>query len=379
MALSPEAQDEINRFAHKQHEQSWRLEYKSEKAVCFFFAPMKTWKNLYSRITSFENLLSAARKAAKCKRQTPGVLNFFYHLEDELWALHHELREKIWQPGQYHTFFIYSPKHRMISAAPFRDRVVHHALINAIGPLMENSMIFDSYANRKGKGTHKAIARYQHYLRRYRYVLKCDIRKFFPSIDHEILKSLLTIKIACPGTRWLVEAVIDSSNPQDSPLDYFFCDTLFTPLERRRGLPIGNLTSQFFANYFLNGFDHFVKERLHCKGYVRYVDDFVLFSNSKEELRQWEKEIEAYLETLRLKLNPKRTVLYPSSEGRPFLGQIVYPSHCMLPSANVRAFKKKLKAFESASPEKRQLSIAGWTGHARQADTRRLLWSLGVG
>jgi len=143
-------------------------------------------------------------------------------------------------------------------------------------------------------------------------------------------------------------------------------------------LPIGNLTSQFFANYYLNGFDHFVKENLHCKGYVRYVDDWVLFSNSKEELRQWKKEIDAFLQAFRLKLNPKRTALYPSNEGRPFLGQIIYTSHRMLPSANVRAFKKKLKVLESASPEKRQLSIAGWTGHARQADTRRLRDVLGV-
>ncbi|MCG8345558.1 MAG: RNA-directed DNA polymerase [Chlorobiales bacterium] len=339
---------------------------------------MKTCRNIYEEIVSFENLLSAAGKASRCKRQTKGVLDFFYHLEDELWALHAELKEKTWKPGAYNTFYIYKPKHRMISAAPFRDRVVHHALINRIGPVMERSMIHDSYANRKGKGTHKAIKRYQQYLRRFQYVLKCDIRKFFPSIDHDILKVLLYRKFACPETRWLIATVIDNGNAQESPLDYFPGDMLFTPFERTKGLPIGNLTSQFFANYFLNGFDHFVKETLHCKGYVRYVDDFVLFSNSKEELRQWEKEIEAFLEILRLKLNPEGTALYPSSEGRPFLGQIVFPSHRLLPSANVRAFKKKLTALETAPIEKRQSSIAGWTGHARQADTRRLREVLGV-
>lgn len=333
---------------------------------------MKTWGKLYPRITDFGNLLSAARKAAKCKRQTRAVLSFFYHLEDELWALHHELREKTWEPGAYHTFYIYSPKHRMISAAPFRDRVVHHALINVIGPLMERSMIFDSYANRKGKGTHKAIRRYQQYLRQYRHVLKCDIRKFFPSVDHIILKSLLDRKVVCSGTRWLINTVIDNSNPQDSPLDYFPGDNLLTPLERKKGLPIGNLTSQFFANYYLNALDHFVKETLHCKGYVRYVDDFTLFSDSKGELWHWKELVGGYLEGMRLKLNSQSTAVYPSIEGRPFLGQIVFPYHRLLPSANIRAFRKKLKRLQTASAGKRQSSIAGWSGHARQADTYRL-------
>lgn len=339
---------------------------------------MKTFRNIYAEIVSFENLLNAARKASRCKRQTKAVLDFFYHLEDELWMLHTLLKEQAWKPGAYTTFYIYTPKHRMISAAPFRDRVVHHALINVIGPFMERSMIDDSYANRKGKGSHKAIKRYQHCLRRCKYVLKCDIRKFFPSIDHDILKALLYKKFLCPETRWLIATVIDNGNLQESPLDYFPGDTLFSPVERKKGLPIGNLTSQFFANFFLNGFDHFVKETLHSKGYLRYVDDFVLFSNSKEELWQWKKEIEVCLETLRLKLNSEGTALYPASEGRPFLGQIVYPSHRMLPSANVRAFKKKQQALETASPEKRQASIAGWTGHAQQADTRRLREVLGV-
>ena len=333
---------------------------------------MRTWRNLYAEITDFENLLTAARKASRCKRQTKAVLDFFYHLEDELWALHHELQEKTWKPGAYSTFYIYKPKHRMISAAPFRDRVVHHALINVIGPLMEHSVIYDSYANRKAKGTHKAIMRYQHYLRCFRYVLKCDIRKFFPSIDHDLLKAVLNKKFVCPETRWLIDTVIDNSNPQDSPLDYFTGDNLFTPVERKKGLPIGNLTSQFFANYYLNAFDHYIKESLGCRGYVRYVDDCALFSDSKKELWEWAKRIEKYLEGMRLKLNPKRTVIYPSSEGRLFLGQIVFRSQRLLPSSNVRAFKKKLKALDTASPEKRQSSIAGWTGHARQANTRKL-------
>ncbi len=339
---------------------------------------MKTFRNLYPDITDFANLLAAARNAMRCKKKTGSILAYFYRLEDEVWALRRALLEKSWQPGPYSTFYIYVPKHRMISAAPFCDRVVHHALMAVIGPLLERSMTGDSWANRKGKGTHQAIGSYQHYLRRYRYVLKSDIRKFFPSIDHEILKSRLHRVIACPETRWLIDTVIDHSNPQESPLDYFHGDTLFTPLERRKGLPIGNLTSQFFANYYLNGFDHYVRESLHCKGYVRYVDDCALFSDSKEALWEWKTQIECYLDGLRLKINPLRTVVYPSSEGRPFLGQIVHRSHRLLPSGNVRAFRKRQKSLVSATPARRQASLAGWTGHARQASTRKLRQALGV-
>ena len=190
---------------------------------------------------------------------------------------------------------------------------MHHALIGVIGPVLERSMLDDSYANRVGKGTHRAIVRYQHYQQMYRFVLKCDIRKFFPSVDHLLLKAMLNRKIVCPGTRWLIDSVIDSSNSRDSPVAYFPGDNLFTPFERTKGLPIGNLTSQFFANYYLNGFDHFVKESLRCKGYVRYVDDCAFFADSKAELWHMKKQVEEYLETIRLHLNPKATALYPSS------------------------------------------------------------------
>jgi RNA-directed DNA polymerase len=340
---------------------------------------MKSFKQIYPGVVSFDNLMLAARKATRCKRKTAELLDFFGHFEDEVWALHDRLGDKTWQPGCFRTFTISSPKKRLISAAPFRDRVVHHALINVIGPILERSMLFDSYANRTGKGTHLAIARYQHYLQKYRYVLKCDIRKFFPSVDHLLLKAMLHRTIACKDTRWLIDTVIDNSNPQDSRPEYFPGDDLFTPLERRKGLPIGNLTSQVFANYYLNSFDHYVKESLRCKGYVRYVDDFVLFSDSKADLWQMKQQIVDFLESLRLRLNPRATALYPSSEGRRFLGQIVFPSHRLLPSLNVRLFKKKLRFMPASPGIKEQASIAGWSGHARQADTQKLRKMLGLG
>lgn len=339
---------------------------------------MKTSKNLFQGIVAFDNVLSAARHAAKGKREEASVLRFYHHYEENLWQIISELQSKTYKPGHYKTFSIYKSKPRQISAAPFRDRVVHHALIAVVGPILERTFIFDTYANRTGKGTHKAIERYQHYLKKYDYALKCDIRKYFPSIDHEILKSLIRRKIACVDTLWLINTIIDNSNPQTEHLCYFPGDTLFTPHERKRGLPIGNLTSQWFANYYLSFLDHYVKEVLHCKGYVRYVDDCVLFSNSKPELWEWKKAIEIFLESYRLILNPQRTELYPAKEGKCFLGQKVFQSYRRLPSDNVRRAKKRIQCTLLAKPETMQQSLSGWVGHARQANTRNLLRSLGV-
>lgn len=338
---------------------------------------MKTAKNLFESIVAFDNVLDAAKKAAKGKREQMPVLLFYDRLEDHLWQIISDLRNKTWQPGPYTTFSIYSPKPRMISAAPFRDRVVHHALIAVVGPLLERTFIDETWANRAGKGTHKAIRKYQEYLRRFRFVMKCDIRKFFPSIDHLILESLLRKNISCPETLWLIDAIIDNSNVQEEHVHYFPGDDLFTPFERRRGLPIGNLTSQFFANYYLNFLDHYVKEVLRCKGYLRYVDDFVLFSDSKAALWEWKKAIGEYLQGFRLLLNPKRTEVYPAIEGKCFLGQRVFRSHRLLPSANVRKAKRRIRMVRNLDFKTRKQRLSGWLGHARQADTCRLLCSLG--
>jgi RNA-directed DNA polymerase len=236
---------------------------------------MKRYGNLWPDIIDFENLLQASHQAQRGKRYRPNVLAFNYNLEEELLQLQHELKDKTYQPGKYRTFSIYDPKPRMISAAPYRDRVVHHALCNVIVPILERTFIADTYANRTGYGTHRALKRFVHFARTSQYVLQCDIRKYFPSIDLEILKTILRRKIKCPDTLWLIDAIIDGSNPQGGDVEYFLGDDLLTPLQRRKGLPIGNLTSQFFANLYLNGFDHFIKEQLKARKYLRYVDDFV--------------------------------------------------------------------------------------------------------
>lgn len=337
---------------------------------------MKTYKHLFSQITSFENLYLAAQKAAKGKREKFSVMDFFLRLEENLFQLQAELLSGEYRPGAYRAFFIYDPKPRMISAAPFYDRVVHHALMNVIGPLFERSLIFDTYANRLGKGTHKAIRRFQQFLRRYRYVLKCDIRKYFPSIDREILKALIRKRIRDPQVLWLIDAIIDCGNEQVCVLDYFPGDDLFTPIERRKGLPIGNLTSQNFANYYLSPLDHFIKEVLQCVAYLRYVDDFVLFSNDKNQLWYWLHEIEKFLVDYRLRLNFERCVIFPTAVGGRFLGQIVFSNLRRLTGENVRKFEKRRRRWQRHPPENVEQRLASWLGHARQADTAALIRTL---
>lgn len=337
---------------------------------------VKSFKNLFSQIVTFENLCRAANQAAKGKREKFNVMEFFLTLEKNLFELQAELASGDYCPGAYRTFFIYDPKPRLISAAPFRDRVVHHALMNVIGPIMERRLVFDTYANRLGKGTHQAIRRFQHFAQHYRFVLKCDIKKYFPSIDHQILRNLMRKCIGDQQVLWLIDSIIDYSNQQVEVLDYFPGDDLLTPLERRRGLPIGNLTSQNFANYYLNPLDHFIKEELQCQGYVRYVDDFALFSNDKRQLWHWGDEIVRSLAAFRLKLNLNRCMISPAAAGNRFLGQYIFPTHRRLTGENVRRFKRRCKQWQAHPPENIEQRLASWLGHARQADTAALIKNL---
>jgi len=234
------------------------------------------------------------------------------------------------------------------------------------------------FANRKGKGTHAGIRRCRQFLQKHQFVLKSDIQKYFPSVDHAILKTLISKKIACPRTVELIFKIIDNSNEQEFVPEYFPGDDLFTLLDRRRGLPMGNLTSQFFANVYLSPLDHFVKEVLRLD-YVRYVDDFVVFANHKNTLIEARRAIESFLaEHLRLRLHPRKTHISPCEKGITFLGQRVFRTHQKLKNENVRRFRKRLrirlKAFRAGllTPEKLELQLNAWLGHAKQADTYRL-------
>jgi len=339
---------------------------------------MKTYSHLYPAICSFENLLEAARKAQKGKRFQENVGQFNANLEHELVQLRRELLGKSYTPGRFRIFTVFEPKKRMISAAPYRDRVVHHALCNIIEPLFEKKFIFDSYANRVGKGSHKAILRYQTFCRKNTFVLKCDIEKYFPSIDHEILKAEIRRTIACRDTLWLIDRIVDYSNEQEFTLDYFPGDDLLTPLQKRKGLPIGNLTSQFFANTYLNRFDHFVKEHLKCKFYLRYMDDFVILGNDKKRLWELKTKIADYLLRWRLRMHENKCQVYKTEKGLSFLGFRVFPEFRLIKRHNVvrtrrriRRLQEKYAAHEIEFADVTR-SIHGWLGHAKFGDTYRL-------
>jgi RNA-directed DNA polymerase len=335
---------------------------------------------LYRQIIAWDNLWLAWHKASRRKRGHGPAAAFEFNLADNLLQLQEELSEGTYQPGDYVHFYIYEPKRRKISAAPFRDRVVHHALCNLIEPLFEARFHPHSYANRVGKGTHRAIDRLQAYARRYRYVLRCDVVKHFPSLDHAILRNELEQVIQDDDTMWLVDRIMGSGVgvlADEYEMVYFPGDDLFAA-NRPRGLPIGNLTSQFWSNVYLNPFDWFVTRELGCEAYLRYVDDFALFSDNKRALWAWKGAIIKRLERYRLTLHETCAQVAPVEQGILWLGFVVYPSHRLLKRHNVVNFRRRLKtrlvAYSKGEIEFTELdaTIQGWINHVRYGDT----WSL---
>jgi len=227
---------------------------------------MKRYGHLFEQVTTFANLLLATKKAAQGKKTQQRVAYFLFHLETELFQIQDELQKGYWQPSPYRIFEIHEPKPRRISATDFRDRVVHHAICNILEPIFDQWLIYDTWACRPVKGNHAAIKRAQQFSRQYPYFLKCDIRHYFQSIDHEILKQLLQKIIKDAHLQALLNQIIDHPLP-DSPLG--------------KGLPIGNLTSQHFANLYLGKLDHELKDKQAIKGYLRYMDDMLLGSPYK--------------------------------------------------------------------------------------------------
>lgn len=331
---------------------------------------------MYEQICCWDNLLLAYRRAAKGKRGQAAAAGFEHHLEDNLVALQEELLGRTYAPGPYSSFTIHEPKRRLISAAPFRDRVVHHALCNVIEPIFERSFIADSYANRVGKGTHRALDRCQQLARRCSYVLQCDVRQFFPSIDHALLRDTLARKLIDPGVLWLVDRILASGRgvlSEEYEMAWFPGDDLLAAL-RPRGLPIGNLTSQFWANCYLNPFDQFVKRELRCAGYVRYVDDMLLFAGDKATLGAWRAAVVERLAERRLTIHPGAHPR-PVAEGIPFLGFIVYPDRRRLKRRTGIDFRRRFRALArrytggEVTLDQLTASARGWANHARYGNT----------
>ena len=333
--------------------------------------------SLFQTISSWENLWLAYRKAAKGKRGHGPAATFEFQVADRLLRLQQELTSRTYQPGAYRHFYIHEPKHRKISAAPFRDRVVHHALCNLIEPMFDARFNEDSYANRIGKGTHRAIDRLQCFARRYHYVLRADIVKHFPSLDHAILKAELARVIHNEAALWLIDTILASGQgvlADEYAMVYFPGDNA-EAVARPRGLPIGNLTSQFWSNVYMNPLDWFVKRELRCSAYLRYVDDLALFSDSKRQLWGWKQAIIGRLQRLRLTVHEEEAQVTLAKDGVPWLGWVVYPTHRKLKRRNVVNFIRRLEhnidlyASGDISFAELDASVQGWINHVRYGDT----------
>lgn len=325
---------------------------------------MKRAGGLFERIVRFDNLVAAERRAARGKRDRPSVARFEFYLERELIALQKALATGTYRPGEFFTFEVHDPKRRAICAAPYRDRVVHHAICDLLESVFERRAIFDSYACRRGKGTHAAIARAQQFVRRYRFSLKCDVRHFFASVDHAVLRGLLARLFKEPALLALLDRIIAHGPPGAEP---------------GRGLPIGNLTSQHFANLYLGELDHHLKECLRVKGYLRYMDDVLLFADDKPSLHRVLAEIGGFLaDPLGLALKEQATRIAPSGEGIPFLGFQIYPGVIRLNQRTRRRFRRQVQAIEGAYQtgridlQARCERCASLFAHVGQADSHRL-------
>jgi len=290
---------------------------------------MKRKNNLYKNIYMYDNLHIAFYKAAKGKGDKNNVKIFVSDLDKNLKDLQKQFMEKNLNIGNYHFFHIKDPKPRYICAAQFHERVIHHAIMNIIEPVLDKYSIDDSYACRKNKGTLKAINRCQFFCRRNDWYLKMDIKKYFDSIDHTILIKLLERKIKDKSILLIFKKIFDTYHVLPC-----------------KGLPIGNLISQHTANFYLGIFDHWIKEKLQIKAYLRYMDDFAVFGKTKSELKSIHSQIQTYLWD-KLKIELKHTTqLNRSTIGIPFLGFRIYPGKILLTPNSKRRFIRKFIRYE---------------------------------
>jgi RNA-directed DNA polymerase len=329
---------------------------------------MKRHNHLYSKICDIDNLEAAWRYVRLGKRYDREVLRFGYNILENIIRLFNELTWKTYMIGQYREFIIKDPKERLIQYLPLRDRVVQQALHQIIEPVFDRGFIDDSYACRKGKGTHRAMKRLQYFLNAARqkwgveiYYLHCDVRKYFPHVDHDILYGLVCRKINCPDTLKLMRAIIDSSTSDP-------------------GLPIGSLFSQLSANIYLNVLDQFVKHDLRERYYLRYMDNFIIVHHDKQHLKRLKEEIRGLLENkLRLELNPKGTTINKAGNGIEFVGYRVYADRVKIKKASIKRMKKRVRVMQIMYREGRATlwtitqRIRSWLGHCCHANAGALV------
>ncbi|MBL7206639.1 MAG: group II intron reverse transcriptase domain-containing protein [Candidatus Aenigmarchaeota archaeon] len=336
-------------------------------------------RNLYDELCSFRNLELAYRKARKGKRGKKPVQKFESNLEQNILNLKYELETFKYKPKPLRQFIIRDPKTRRISASYFRDMVVHHALYNIIQPIFEKGFIYDSFANQINKGSSKAVERLNRFKRKVSvngriinkhrdnnmvagYVLKADIKRFFDTIDHNILMKIIKRKVEDRNILILINQII-KNHISEIP---------------GKGMPIGNLTSQFFANIYLNELDHFMKHKLKARYYIRYVDDFVVMGKSKSLLEGFKREIKIFMKALKLELHSDKTKVYPLCKGVNFLGFRIFYHYSLLSKKNIIGIRNRVEKFkveyESGLMDSDDIerSLSGWLGYAMQADTYKL-------
>lgn len=352
---------------------------------------------------SFSNIYNCYMACRKNKATKANTLEFEANLLENLWKLHDELNGKTYRIGKSICFLTHSPKLREVFAANFRDRVAHHILVKELEAFYEKKFISDVYNNRKNKGIHKGAKKAQSFMQRYKdgYYLQLDIKGFFYNLDKNILFKTLFEDISKSELKqkedilWLANKII-YHKPQHSfvfkgdrkKLDALPAHKTLFKIAPSKGLAIGNLTSQFFANVYMNGFDNFVKRELKVKSYLRYVDDFVLFDDSKERLQELKRLIEGYLEkNLSLELRSD-TKLKPFKEGLDFLGYVIRPNYRLVRQRVVNHFKYKKARFyeyyENGGDKAKEpimaynQIVASFRAHIKHANSFNLKTKVGV-
>lgn len=313
---------------------------------------------MFNDIISTENLLEAWKEFLKGKRNKKDVQDFQYRLSDNIIALRNDLKNKTYNHGGYYAFNISDPKPRNIHKASVRDRLLHHAIYRQFYKFFDKTFIHDSYSCRKFRGTHKALERFKYFALKASknntktlWVLKCDVRKFFASIDQKIMIEILEKNIVDQDVLWLIARVIKS----------------FISTGIGKGLPLGNLTSQLFVNIYMNKFDQYVKHSLKVKYYIRYADDFVIMSRDKNWLNDILILIESFLKNeLDLKLHPNKISIKTFASGVDFLGWVHFPDHKILRTVTKRRMFKKIK--ESYSPER----LTSYIGLIQYGNTEKI-------
>lgn len=324
---------------------------------------------IFDKIFNTQNLRFAWVKFSKGKKKKQDVQFFEKSLDVNLAYLIYFLQTKTYKHGLYKSFYVYDPKRRHIHKAEVKDRLVHQALVNIIEPFFESKFIFDSYSSRKEKGTHKAVKRFQIFARKVSrnytkncWVLKCDVKKFFDSVNHDILIQIIKRTIKDLDALWLIKEILRSFQK-----------------ELNRGLPLGNLTSQLFANIYLNKLDQFVKRELQIEYYVRYCDDFVIIGDDKQVLENYLPQIKNFLEIqLNLSLHPNKIIIRKYFQGVEFLGYTCLPGH-ILPKTKtrrriVKKIQRRIREFKNdlISEETLNQSIQSYLGFLSHANTNKL-------